>query len=166
MDNVAMMEPVARPLHYSAKEFKSSNGTLSDDLRKLVTKLLIKNSEQHRDAIIITTVFSVVAALLVIYSILRDAFKVQDGEAYSPAQWVFMRGFARIGTDILSRRRRGFLRILNPAEVFPFTVAVGNVLQGLIFIGVQAAGLKGFWASRCRLTSELVWPGNVLSAIY
>ncbi|MCJ1439825.1 MAG: hypothetical protein MMC23_000306 [Stictis urceolatum] len=136
---------VAYPMQ--AKKFHLSddngntNGTLPADIRKLVNKLLVKDSQQHRTAIIITTVFSVVASLLVIYSILRDAYRVKEGEAYSPAQ-----------------KRLGFLKVLHPAEFFPFVTAVAVVAQGFIFIGIQAGGLKKFWAQGCRLTAELVWP--------
>ena len=77
----------------------NTNGTLPADIRKLVNKLLVKDSQQHRTAIIITTVFSVVASLLVIYSILRDAYRVKEGEAYSPAQYGFMNTSDGAGTN-------------------------------------------------------------------
>ena len=59
-----------------------------------------------------------------------------------------------------SRKRLGFLKVLHPAEFFPFVTAVAVVAQGFIFIGIQAGGLKKFWAQGCRLTAELVWPGT------
>ena len=90
MDGIALMEPVARPITFPDKKFglKNHNGTVPEGVKKLINKLLVNNNQQHRTAIIVVLVFTVLASLLVICSILRDAYKVKEGEAYSPAQCV------------------------------------------------------------------------------
>lgn len=59
----------------------STNGHIRHTLQKL-----FDTSSQNRMGIIVTLSFSILAALIILYTIVRDAYKVRPGEVYSRAQ--------------------------------------------------------------------------------
>ena len=68
------------------------NSTTPDDIneqvRDIITNLLIQTSRQHRVSVVVAAAFSVVASIFVIGSIIYDAYAIKAGQVYSRAQWV------------------------------------------------------------------------------
>ncbi len=55
--------------------------------------------------------------------------------------------------------RPSLLGIIGPAETFPFVLACGIVVQGIIFAVSQSNGLQGLLILGCRPISQTLLPG-------
>ena len=53
----------------------------------LVSQFLSGGSQDQRMGVLVTTSFSIVAAMIVIYSIMYDTYRVKPGDLYSRAQY-------------------------------------------------------------------------------
>ncbi len=60
----------------------------------------------------------------------------------------------------LSRSRLDFLQRIHPAEITPLALSMGIVVQGFVFIGIQATGLKAVVVGNCKTISQILWPGT------
>jgi hypothetical protein len=69
----------------SGSDSDSGSSSTNDHLKHALQKL-VDASSQHRLGIIVTLSFSILAALIILYTIVRDAYKVRPGEVYSRAQ--------------------------------------------------------------------------------
>lgn len=63
--------------------------------------------------------------------------------------------------DINVRDRSSFWRVLGPAEVFPFVLSLGIVVQGIIFASIQSFGLQGLFIRGCEPLSQVMLPGKM-----
>ena len=136
----------------------STNSTFAD----FVEQLLDKESMEHREAVIVTSVLSLLASVIVIGIILYDARSFQRSQVVlrnGKIRYVVPDAKSNEGLFCL-RPKQSFCTAFHPAEVFALAVAVAAVIQSLIFIGVQSTTLATKWATGCGLTAQLLWPGN------
>jgi hypothetical protein len=52
---------------------------------------------------------------------------------------------------------------IHPAETFPLVLAIGIVIQGIVFAGVQAQGLNALFTKGCSEIAQFMWPGKQIS---
>lgn len=64
----------------------------------------------------------------------------------------------------LTVRRKFCVSSIHPAETFPLVLAIGIVIQGLVFAGVQGEGLTSLFTSNCKVIAQFMWPGTYSSA--
>ncbi|KAI9711923.1 MAG: hypothetical protein M1812_007077 [Candelaria pacifica] len=115
------------------------NGT--QGMQDTILNLMFSQDKDLRTSIIILGAFNIAAALLTVSSILLDAWKS-----------------SRRNVSFKPRRKRNFLTALHPAEVFPLILSSSIVIQGLIFTGAQATGLRSVRVTGCSKTAQIVWP--------
>jgi hypothetical protein len=60
-------------------------------------------------------------------------------------------------------RRKFCISTIHPAETFPLILAIGVVIQGLVFAGVQGQGLQALLADDCDVIAQILFPGMYLS---
>jgi hypothetical protein len=48
---------------------------------------------------------------------------------------------------------------MHPAETVPLILALGVVIQSIVFIGAQSTGLSSLYVDGCAVTSRFVFPG-------
>jgi hypothetical protein len=53
---------------------------------------------------------------------------------------------------------------IHPAETFPLILAIGIIIQGLVFAGVQGMGLEALTTSGCENIAQFMWPGMSASS--
>ena len=51
---------------------------------------------------------------------------------------------------------------IHPAETFPLILAIGIVIQGLAFAGIQGTGLKSLFTKGCDVIAQFMWPGEMV----
>lgn len=52
---------------------------------------------------------------------------------------------------------------MHPAETFPLVLALGIVVQGIIFAVAQSFGLESLMIDRCSTIAQFVFPGELPS---
>lgn len=57
--------------------------------------------------------------------------------------------------------RKFFLWAMHPAETFPLVLALGIVVQGVIFAVAQSYGLESLMIDRCSTIAQFVFPGEL-----
>lgn len=60
---------------------------------------------------------------------------------------------------MLTRNRKFCVSSIHPAETFPLILAIGIVIQGIAFAGVQAQGLTALFTKGCSEIAQFMWPG-------
>ncbi|KAK9439428.1 hypothetical protein VB005_07583 [Metarhizium brunneum] len=60
--------------------------------------------------------------------------------------------------DFSFRLKSSFWKVLGPAEVFPFVLSLGIVVQGIIFASIQSFGLRGLFIRGCEPLSQVMLP--------
>jgi hypothetical protein len=50
--------------------------------------------------------------------------------------------------------------MIHPAETFPLILAIGIVIQGIVFAVAQAQGLSGLFVKGCSTIAQFMWPGR------
>jgi hypothetical protein len=48
---------------------------------------------------------------------------------------------------------------IHPAETFPLVLAIGIVIQGIVFAAVQSQGLSALFTKGCSTIAQFMWPG-------
>ena len=56
--------------------------------------------------------------------------------------------------------RKYWISAIHPAETVPLILAIGIVIQGLLFIGAQSTGLSSLYINGCATISQFVFPGT------
>lgn len=123
----------------------------------LVDELIFKNSLQLRTTTVVTISFNIVAAFLIIASILIDARNASKRKRGSRPLYEHQSIFpdtAHFSRNIFQSAMR-----IHPADTFPFIISAAIAVQGILFLGVQSTGLNSLRAHNCRAISQLVWPG-------
>lgn len=59
--------------------------------------------------------------------------------------------------------RKHWISAIHAAETVPLILAVGVVIQSVVFIGAQATGLSSLYTDGCARTSRFVFPGMVVA---
>jgi hypothetical protein len=55
------------------------------------------------------------------------------------------------------------VRTIHPAETFPLILAIGIVIQGIVFAAVQGQGLTQLFldgGGACSVIAQFMWPGT------
>ena len=62
---------------------------------------------------------------------------------------------------MLTRGSKFCISSIHPAETFPLVLAIGIVVQGLVFAGVQGEGLSALFTTGCEVIAQFMWPGTL-----
>lgn len=63
---------------------------------------------------------------------------------------------------MLTSNSKFCVKSIHPAETFPLVLAIGIVIQGLVFAGVQGEGLKSLFTTGCQTIAQFMWPGKLI----
>ena len=61
--------------------------------------------------------------------------------------------------DVLTKDRKFCVSSSHPAETFPLVLAIGIIVQGVVFAAVQGQGMTALDSSACSTIAQFVWPG-------
>lgn len=61
--------------------------------------------------------------------------------------------------------RKFCIRTIHPAETFPLILAIGIVIQGIVFAAVQGQGLTSLFTTGCSVTAQFMWPGKYMMMV-
>lgn len=106
----------------------------------VINSLKFDVARQVRSMIIILAGFNVAMALVLAIIIFRNAYK-----AIRKSDPAF--GF-----------RSSFIRYIETSEVFPFVLAIGIIIQGIIYAASQIKGLEGLLILGCTSISQAMFP--------
>jgi hypothetical protein len=140
-------------------------GSDQTQAQRLISSLVFENSKSIRTSTIILAAFNGVAAFATAFSILYDCYCTSKRYGNtSNSKYVFQ--------DALSIHlaylcyRKFFLWAMHPAETFPLVLALGIVVQGLIFAIAQSFGLESLMIDSCSTIAQFVFPGTLPSCHY
>ncbi|KFY07324.1 hypothetical protein V492_07249 [Pseudogymnoascus sp. VKM F-4246] len=119
-------------------------GSDQTDAQRLISSLVFENSKSVRTSTIILASFNGVAAFATAFSILYDCYCTSK----------------RYGSA--SNSRKFFLWAMHPAETFPLVLALGIVVQGVIFAVAQSYGLESLMIDSCSTIAQFVFPAIFL----
>ncbi|KFY39862.1 hypothetical protein V495_05724 [Pseudogymnoascus sp. VKM F-4514 (FW-929)] len=119
-------------------------GSAQTESQKLISSLVFENSKSIRTSTIILASFNGVAAFATAFSILYDCYCTSK----------------RYGNS--SNSKKLFLWAMHPAETFPLVLALGIVVQGLIFAIAQSFGLESLMIDGCSTIAQFVFPAIFL----
>ncbi|KFX99266.1 hypothetical protein V490_01874 [Pseudogymnoascus sp. VKM F-3557] len=119
-------------------------GSAQTESQKLISSLVFENSKSIRTSTIILASFNGVAAFATAFSILYDCYCTSK----------------RYGNSLNSKKL--FLWAMHPAETFPLVLALGIVVQGLIFAIAQSFGLESLMIDGCSTIAQFVFPAIFL----
>lgn len=131
--------------------------TLPSQTDGLVEELVWRSNLEQRTTAVVTISFNVLAALLIITSILFDMKKGWNRGAAVGKLYEYKPNL-QCSADCF-RSKIQFLSNVRPAETFPLVISTSIVAQGVIFLGVQGTGLRTQQVDQCRAISQVVWPG-------
>ncbi|KAH9208353.1 hypothetical protein DL95DRAFT_312022 [Leptodontidium sp. 2 PMI_412] len=106
----------------------------------LISNLVFAESKSVRTSTIILATFNILAAFATACSILYDCY------------WASKRCNPKF------KASKFCVSAIHPAETFPLVLAIGIVIQGLVFAGVQGLGLTSLFATGCGLIAQFMWP--------
>ncbi|KFZ18768.1 hypothetical protein V502_03976 [Pseudogymnoascus sp. VKM F-4520 (FW-2644)] len=126
--------------------WQAQMGTGSDqtESQRLISSLVFENSKSIRTSTIILASFNGVAAFATAFSILYDCYCTSK----------------RYGNT--SSSKKFFLWAMHPAETFPLVLALGIVVQAIIFAVAQSFGLESLMIDRCSTIAQFVFPATFL----
>ena len=131
----------------------------------LITDLIFAQSKSVRTSTIILATFNVLAAFGTAASILYDCYwaskrcnpKFKASYVHSmwkEMDWTFADGY-----------RKFCVSSIHPAETLPLVLAIGIVIQGLVFAAVQGQGMDMLFTSGgCDLIAQYMFPGEYPSS--
>ncbi|KAL2067647.1 hypothetical protein VTL71DRAFT_15743 [Oculimacula yallundae] len=106
----------------------------------LISNLVFAESKSVRTSTIILATFNVLAAFATACSILYDCY------------WASKRCNPKF------KASKFCVSSIHPAETFPLVLAIGIVIQGLVFAGVQGQGLESLFTTGCGVIAQFLWP--------
>ncbi|KAF8851597.1 hypothetical protein BDZ45DRAFT_142762 [Acephala macrosclerotiorum] len=106
----------------------------------LISSLVFAESKSVRTSTIILAAFNVLASFATAASILYDCY------------WASKRCNPKF------KASKFCVSSIHPAETFPLVLAIGIVIQGLVFAGVQGEGLKSLFTTGCETIGQFMWP--------
>ncbi|KAH7309971.1 hypothetical protein BKA65DRAFT_414396 [Rhexocercosporidium sp. MPI-PUGE-AT-0058] len=125
------------PFYQSATNRTGSGGNSTFNL---ISNLVFAESKSVRTSTIILATFNILAAFATACSILYDCY------------WASKRCNPKF------KASKFCVSAIHPAETFPLVLAIGIVIQGLVFAGVQGLGLTSLFATGCGLIAQFLWP--------
>ena len=126
-------------------------------------EVLLAKAMQHRTSMVITGAFNIVTAVLVIASILWNAYSTKGGAL--DLRFVYL-GSRRLDIANICGRPPLYRRAVHSTQIFPFFTSIAVIIQGVVFVTVQSNALSSFSVAGCRVTAELVWPGKEIALRY
>lgn len=144
------------PLYQSA----STNTTGGNDAAtlRLINSLVFAESKSVRTSTIILAVFNVLASATTAGSILYDCYWAS--KRCNPKFKASYVGYSKAQRSVLTANRKFCVSSIHPAETFPLILAIGIVIQGIVFAGVQAQGLSALFTKGCSEIAQFMWPGK------
>lgn len=138
-----------------------SNGTARlNQTGLLIQKLVFAESKSVRTSTIILAVFNILAAFATASSILYDCYAAS--KRCNPkfrASYVYGDHSQK---HLLMNGSKFCVRSIHPAETFPLILAIGIVIQGIVFAAVQGQGLTSLFIDGCSVIAQFMWPGTYL----
>ncbi|PVH73145.1 hypothetical protein DL98DRAFT_552800 [Cadophora sp. DSE1049] len=125
------------PFFQSATNRTGSGGNSTFNL---ISNLVFAESKSVRTSTIILATFNILASFATACSILYDCY------------WASKRCNPKF------KASKFCVSSIHPAETFPLVLAIGIVIQGLVFAGVQGQGLTSLFATGCGLIAQFMWP--------
>ncbi|TVY51577.1 hypothetical protein LCER1_G007015 [Lachnellula cervina] len=119
---------------------QTSGSARSNATGILIEKLVFAESKSVRTSTIILAVFNILAAFATACSILYDCY------------------FAYKRCNPKFKASKFCIRTIHPAETFPLILAIGIVIQGIVFAAVQGQGLTSLFTTGCSVTAQFMWP--------
>lgn len=135
-------------------------GSDQTEAQKLISSLVFENSKSIRTSTIILASFNGLAAFATAFSILYDCYCTSKRYGNTSNSKY---GFPGTPSSYLAYvyRRKIFLWAMHPAETFPLVLALGIVVQGIIFAAAQSFGLESLMIDRCSTIAQFVFPGKL-----
>ncbi|KAI9864669.1 MAG: hypothetical protein M1813_003159 [Trichoglossum hirsutum] len=103
--------------------------------------LLFNTTQSLATSTVVLTIFNTFAAALTMLIIIFDCWRASRTRNQSSEKG----------------KKLHFLTNIHPAEVFPLTVSVAVIIQGLVFAGIESMGLSNLRVLGCTRISEVVW---------
>lgn len=105
-----------------------------------IAGFIFEDSKSIRTSTIILASFNILAAFATAARILYDCY------------WASKRSSRSF------KASKCFILSIHPAETFPLVLAIGVVIQGLVFAGVQGTGLHSLTVKGCGTIAQFMWP--------
>lgn len=144
--------------------WQAQMGTGSDqtESQRLISSLVFENSKSIRTSTIILASFNGLAAFATAFSILYDCYCTSKRYGNtSNSKYDFQDALSSYLAYLYCRKF--FLWAMHPAETFPLVLALGIVVQGVIFAVAQSFGLESLMIDRCSTIAQFVFPGELPS---
>lgn len=124
----------------STSQLATENSAANNATLNLISNLVFAESKSVRTSTIILAAFNVLASFTTAASILYDCY------------WASKRCNPKF------KASKFCVSSIHPAETFPLVLAIGIVIQGLVFAGVQGEGLTSLFTSNCKVIAQFMWP--------
>lgn len=124
----------------------------------LITDLIFAQSKSVRTSTIILAVFNVLAALGTASSILYDCYWASKRcNPKFKASYVWQLQLCTVA----NRSRKFCVSSIHPAETLPLVLAIGIIIQGLVFAAAQGQGMDMLFTSGgCDIIAQYMFPGR------
>jgi hypothetical protein len=135
-------------------------GSDQTEAQKLISSLVFANSKSIRTATIILASFNGVAAFATAFSILYDCYCASKRYGNgSSSKYNFLCALLTYLANLSCRKK--FLWAMHPADTFPLVLALGIVVQGVMFAVAQSYGLESLMIRGCGSIAQFVFPGKL-----
>ena len=124
----------------------------------LITDLIFAQSKSVRTSTIILATFNVLAAFGTAASILYDCYWASKRcNPKFKASYVYLSMRHAFAND----SRKFCVSSIHPAETLPLVLAIGIIIQGLVFAAVQGQGMDMLFTSGgCDVIAQYMFPGK------
>ena len=141
-----------------------TNGSVKSNATILIQKLVFAESKSVRTSTIILAVFNILAAFATACSILYDCYSASKRcNPKFKASYVYG---GHLEEQVLTAGRKFCIRTIHPAETFPLILAIGIVIQGIVFAAVQGQGLTALYTDGCSVIAQFMWPGKYIIEVH
>jgi hypothetical protein len=159
-----VMERALRNGTYNLTMAQTKKSAKSNATGLLIQELVFAESKSVRTSTIILAVFNILAAFATACSILYDCYSASKRcNPKFKASYVYGDESEK---HVLIVRRKFCIRTIHPAETFPLILAIGIVIQGIVFAAVQGQGLRSLFTNGCSITAQFMWPGKYIVEIH
>ena len=135
-------------------------GSDQTEAQRLISSLVFENSKSIRTSTIILASFNGLAAFATAFSILYDCYCTSKRYGNtSNSKYGFLETLSSYLAYVY--HRKVFLWAMHPAETFPLVLALGIVVQGVIFAVAQSFGLESLMIDSCSTIAQFVFPGKL-----
>lgn len=134
----------------------NDNGGSKDHGGSFLANLTFQSRKSIRTSTVILAIFNVLAALAITAGILYDCYWASKRSSRNFRASYVDATIMRRGAD---SDRKLFIRSIHAADIFPLVLAIGIIVQGLIFVAVQGLGLQSLRISGCTVIAQFMFPG-------